>query len=364
MNRLLFFLFFFFVSLVIYGQTDPDPDETIDTQTCTVNLEEAQLLYDEGRIQEIEGKVLPCLDAGAYSKSESEQALRLMILANIFMEEGGRADTLMLRLLSYSHEFTPDPILDPTEFINLYNTYNTDPIFKIGFKIGQNWSLNDVSQFHTIGQPGTKYEYSLINGIHASLLFEWEFKDRFILYPEISYSQRRYSKEAEFYGIISDDLYSTHEIQELFTWVELPVTVQYELSDNPKLKPYIFAGGSVSYLLSSEYPGDVNSRTRIGNSEVKLSTASSLEDRNQINFNAILGGGIKIKAGEGYVTAELRAGYMITDLTKDSNGLIPTENPDLVHGLWEWYDSFKQHYAAITIGYTKNFYNIKKRASK
>jgi hypothetical protein len=218
MHRFLFFLFFSFFSLPIYGQTDRGPDEAIDTQTCTVNLGEAQLFYDEGRIQEIERKVLPCLDAGAYSKSESEQALRLMILANIFMGEGGRADTLMLRLLSYSHEFTPDLTLDPTGFINLYKTYNTDPVFKIGIKIGQNWSLNDVRQFHTIGQPGTKYKYSSINGIHASLHFEWEFKDRFILYPEISYSQRRYSKEAEFYGIISNELYSTHEIQELFTF--------------------------------------------------------------------------------------------------------------------------------------------------
>ena len=369
MNKSLIF-FFLAVSTLVYGQTEPD--EEFDTQSCSIYLEEAQLFYDEGRIQEIEGKVSGCL--GTYGKADKEQALRLMILANIFMEEEDLADSLMGVLLSSSHEFTPDPILDPTEFINLYNTYDTDPMFNVGIKLGQNWSLTDVGQYHTIGQPGSKYEYSIINGMHAALLFEWEFKDRFILYPEISYSQRRYSKEAEFTGLLSNDIYSTHEMQEKFTWLELPITVQYLLIDDKKVdnptneesrfKPYIFAGGSISYLLASEYPGDVNSRLRKENSEVKLATVSSLEDRNQINFNAVLGGGIKMKAGEGYITAEVRAGYMITKLTKDSNGLTPTNDEDLVHGLWEWYDSFKQHYAAVTIGYTKSIYNIKKKTVK
>jgi len=355
MNRLLFLLFIILIiSPFTYGQLE----------RCTQNLEEAQLRYDEGRIQDIEELVISCLDEGVYSKAQSESALRLMILANIFMEEEGRADTLMLRLLQTSHEFVPDPVLDPTEFINLYNTYNTDPKFNYGFKIGQNWSLTDVGQLHTVGQPGNKYEYSIINGIYAALLFEWEFKDRWFLYPEISYSQRRYSKESEFIGLLSSNLYATQEIQEKYTWLELPVTVQYILIDKPKIKPYIFAGGSFAYLLASEYPGDVNSRTRIGNSEIKLTTVNSLEDRNQFNFNAILGGGIKLKAGEGYVTAEIRIGYMITKLTKDSNGLTPTEDADLVHGLWEWYDSFKQHYAAVTIGYTKNYYKPKKQVFK
>ncbi len=355
MNRSLFILFLLLLGpAVVFAQLE----------RCSQNLEEAQLRYDEGRIQDIEELLISCLNEGVYSKSESEQALRLMILSNIFMEEEGKADTLMLRLLQTSHEFLPDAILDPTEFINLYSTYNTDPVFNIGIKLGQNWSLTDVGQFHTVGQPGDKNEYSIINGIYASLLFEWEFKNRFFLYPEISYSQRRYSKEAEFSGLLTNTIYVTHEIQEKFTWIELPVTVQYILIDKPTFKPYIFAGGSVSYLLASEYPGDVNSRNRIGNSEVKLSTVSSLEDRNQINFNAVLGGGIKLKAGEGYVTAEIRAGYMITKLTKDSNSLTPTADSDLVHGLWEWYDSFKQHYAAFTIGYTKNIYKPKKKVIK
>ena len=101
-------------------------------ERCTENLEEAQLRYDEGRIQDVEDLVLSCLDEGAYDKAQEVQAIRLMILSNIFMGRMGHADTMMLRLLKRNHEFVPDPILDPTEFINLYHTYDTDPIFNVG----------------------------------------------------------------------------------------------------------------------------------------------------------------------------------------------------------------------------------------
>ncbi len=333
------------------------------TERCTQDLEEAQLRYDEGRIQDVEELVLSCLDQGIYDKAQSVQALRLMILSNIFMEQGGKADTLMLRLLKKDHEFVPDPILDPTEFINLYNSYRTDPVFNIGVKFGQNWSMTDVNNLHTVGQPGTTKEYKIINGLHVGLLFEWEFKPRWILYPEIDYSSRIYRRLEDYSGLISGETYSNSDITETFTWIEVPVTVQFILVDKPLFKPYVFMGGSVSYLISSSYSGDLSFRDRKNNSQVKLSTVNSTEDRNRINANAIIGGGIKYKIGPGYVTAEVRVAYQITQLTIDANGLSPTE-PDLVHGLWEWYDSFNQHYAAATVGYTLNIYKPKKNTIK
>ncbi len=332
-------------------------------ERCTQNLEEAQLRYDEGRIQDVEGLVLSCLDQGAYDKAQDVQVLRLMILSNIFMERTGRADTLMLRLLKRDHEFAPDPILDPTEFINLYNTYNSDPIFKLGIKGGQNWSFTDVTQLHTVGQEGAVKEYKIVNGIHVGLLGEWEFKPRWILYPEIDYSLRIYRRVEDFQGLISGETYSNSDITETFTWIEVPVTVQYILVDKPNFKPYVFLGGSVSYLISSTYSGDQNFRDRQNNSQVKLNTINSTDDRNTVNANAILGAGIKIKAPGGFFAAEVRAGYQVTQLTIDANGLDPAD-PDLVHGLWEWFDSFKQHYAAVTIGYTINIYRPKKLTIK
>lgn len=117
-------------------------------ERCTQNLEEAQLRYDEGRIQEVEPLVLNCLETNVFDKAQSVLALRLLILSAIFQNRDEKADGLMLELISTDHEFVPDEALDPTEFINLYNSYRTKPIFSVGIKGGQNWSFNDVQQVH------------------------------------------------------------------------------------------------------------------------------------------------------------------------------------------------------------------------
>ena len=340
-------------------------DALAQEERCTQNLEEDQLRYDEGRIQEVASLVLNCLETNVFDKAQSVQALRLLILSSIFQHRDEQADDLMLELISTDHEFVPDEALDPVEFINLYNSYRTKPIFSIGIKGGQNWSFNDVQQMHTVGQQGWKKEYSIINGIQIGLLFEYEFKPRWILYPEIHYSQKRYTKEEIFMGIISNKEISSSKIEEDMIWIELPVSVQYIFTNNTKFKPYAFAGGAVTYLISAEYPGDNSIRDRPGteSSQVQLATINSINDRNKLNFDAVGGAGIKWKLGEGYLTVEARFNYQLTSLTVDGNGLTAAE-PDLVHGLWEWYDSFKQHSAIIMFGYTKNFYNPEKLKPK
>ena len=359
MKKLLPFLTFLIFSLFATNALAQE-------ERCTQNLEEAQLRYDEGRIQDVEPLVLNCLETNVFDKAQSVQALRLLILSAIFQHRDEQADDMMLDLLQTDHEFVPDEALDPVDFINLYNSYRTKPIFSLGIKGGQNWSFNDVQQMHTVGQQGWKKEYSIINGLQAGLLFEYEFKPRWILYPEIHYSQKRYTKEEIFMGIVSNTEISTSKIEEVMNWIELPVSVQYIFTNSAKFKPYAFAGGAVTYLISAEYPGDNTIRERLGtgSSQVQLATIITKNDRNRLNFNALGGAGIKLKVGEGYFTVEARFNYQLTTLTVDGNGLTATDEPDLAHGLWEWYDSFKQHSALIMLGYTLNIYNPEKLQAK
>jgi len=335
-------------------------DVRAQQERCTQNLEDAQLRYDEGRIQDVESLILSCLETKVYDKAQSVQALRLLILSSIFQEQEELADDLMLQLLETSHEFEPDQALDPTEFINLYYTYRTKPILNIGFHAGANLSFNDVMALHTVGQQGWKKEYTIVNGISAGLLYEWEFKPRWILYPELQYVQKKYTFTEEYMGILSNDVVATGNINETYIWVELPVSVQYVFTDNRQFKPYVFLGGTFGYLLSSEYPGDNTTRTREDAPVVQLSTVKSGEDRNRLSVSALAGAGVKIKLGEGYLTLEGRFNYQLTQLTIDEDGLTPSDNQDLVYGLSEWYNSFNQHTASLMVGYTKTFYNPKK----
>jgi len=330
-------------------------DAIAQEERCTQNLEDAQLRYDEGRIQDVEGLLESCMDT--YDKAQKVLALRLIILSAIFQKQEEHADDLMLELLQTNHEFVPDDALDPTEFINLYNTYRTKPIFNIGFHAGLNLTFNDVRALHTVGQQGWKKEYSIINGFTVGLLYEWEFKPRWILYPELQYVQKKYTLSEEYMGILSNDLIAKGDINETYIWAELPVSVQYVFRDNKQFKPYVFLGGTLGYLLSSQYPGDNNTREI---SDIQLSTVNSGDDRNRISVSALGGAGIKVKLGEGFITLEGRFNYQLTQLTIDENGLTPSDDQDLVYGLWEWYDSFYQHTATLLVGYTFNIYNIEK----
>ena len=328
-------------------------------EQCTQNLEEAQIRYEEGRIQDVEGLLLRCVNTKAYTKGQEVQALRLLILSYIFMEQEDKADTTMLRLLQRNHEFQPDEALDPTEFINLYNTYNTDPIFNVGVQFGQNFSLTQVKQLHSVGQQGWKKEYGIVNGVTLGINFEWEFADQWYLYPQVQYSIKKYTQTEEYQGVWTGTIISTGQIAENLQILEVPISVQYEFGER-NFRPYAFVGGSASYLLASSYPSDNNSRTRSETADVKINTVDSRDDRNVWNGHAHLGGGVKLKAGEGFLTAEVRLSYQITDFSKPENSLTPTDDPDLLYNLWTWYDTFTMHSGFITIGYTKNIYRPKK----
>lgn len=332
-----------------------------EQDVCSQNLEEAQLRYDEGRIQDIEGLVLQCLNSGSYDKAQSVQAMRLLILSYIFTGDDGVADTTMFRLLRRSHEFTPDETLDPVEFINLHQTYRTWPIFRVGLKIGANMTTTEVFQLNTTGQPGDPgvFEYTPKQGITGGLVFEYEFAPRWNIYPEFYYSTKVLSNTEEFTTLTDGGILDVKEEIENQSWLEMPVSVQYRFIDG-NIRPYVNLGGSINYLLSAQYPASQNSLVRQGNT-IQNALGDVTDERNQLNFYAFLGGGVKIKISEGYLVAELRANYGLTDISTGDYGFSRsnTASDDQVPQRIA-VDGFKQHFATFTLGYTLNIYKPKK----
>ena len=337
-------------------------------EQCSQNLEEAQLRYDEGRIQDIEGLVLRCLDNGSYDKAQSEQAMRLLILSYIFRGEDGKADTTMLRLLQRSHEFVPDEALDPVEFINLHNTYRTKPIFRVGLKAGPNMTMVEATKLFTTGQPTDPKEYIPKQGITAGVVFEYEFAPRFTIYPELYYSSKTILNNEDFQYLTEINTHETNFVDtkeewEKQVWFEFPVSVQYRFTDS-KFRPYVNAGGSVSYLNSSSYPGSQDKLIR-QSITIQNALGEITAERNKLNFYAFLGAGLKYKIGEGYIVAEARANYGLTEISTgeysfkrnpvDSNKTVDQQIPQRTVA-----NAYKQHFAAFTLGYTMNFYKPKK----
>ena len=96
--------------------------------TCTQTLRTARSTYDQGRLQELPSLLDGCLKNG-FTQQEKVEAYKLLSLAYIYLEESAKADEAMLNLLRTDHYFEINTSTDPAEFIALYRTFRTRPIY-------------------------------------------------------------------------------------------------------------------------------------------------------------------------------------------------------------------------------------------
>ena len=138
----IFLLILFLVTqiAIVHGQ---------ETDVCVQNIELAQQRFDEGRIQDIQVLLDDCIKRGGFDKAQKSQALRLMTLSYIFLEDEKNAEASMLLLLETNHEFQVNPAIDPTEFINLHDRYRTKPLFNVGFRYISNFAQPIVTDINS-----------------------------------------------------------------------------------------------------------------------------------------------------------------------------------------------------------------------
>ena len=105
-----------------------------NAQDCAQSLRLASSSYDQGRLHEIPELLKKCLDNG-FTSIEKVNAYKLLALSYLYLEEPEKADEAMLELLNTDHFFEPNQAVDPAEFIGLYNTFRTKPLFSIGVKL-------------------------------------------------------------------------------------------------------------------------------------------------------------------------------------------------------------------------------------
>ena len=350
----------FILSIKSFGQT-----------ACTTTLDQARTVFDDGRIHELEDLMETCLVSG-FSPAEKTEALRLLILAHIYLEEPDKSDARMLELLRHDHEYQVNPALDPTEFINLHKTFKTKPIFSIGIKLGvNNVIINPTEVNGTYNLLGERHEYSSLMGIKGGISFEYQLNDFLTLNPELFLVTQKFEKSTDIAESIFAGANVTTKslIEEDQTWFQLPVSVQYRITES-LVNPYVSAGFSLDFLSSSETAGDASNVTvtrQEGEAGAlpkqivsKVSLTEVINERNKLNLSAFIGAGVKLRIGEGYLNAHLRFHYGITNPVKDGVAYNSVK-------LWELQDpndTFKQHVISFTLGYVLDFYKPRKLTSK
>lgn len=318
-------------------------------------LRSARTAYDEGRLNQLPALLEDCLDNNVLTTQEEKvEAYKLLALSYLFQDEPEKADDAMLNLLKTNPEFVLNESSDPAEFIALYNSFRTEPIFRYGVKAALNYSYaSPISANGTsnLNNPSSVGEYEGALGFKAGIVMEIPLTSKFVLNPEIYASFINFEFDNEEYIPGFSNIIST----ERQTWIELPVLLQYKLLDK-KYNPYIALGATPSYLLASQLELE---RPIDGNQAVELDETDILELRNQINVSLTVSAGIKFKVGPGFYVAEIRYNHGLLNLSDQEN--ILNSNPQLVFDRRYADSEFSVNTISLhLLGYLFNQYNPKK----
>lgn len=346
-------LLLFFSTLAVFAQVEEKSD-------CVIKLEQAQTKYNQGRIQDVEPLISQCIESGEFNKADQSQALKLLTLSYIFLKEIELAESTMLRLLETNHEFQINEAVDPSEFINLYNKYRTDPVISIGILGGVAIGLPIIKQLNSATDineaPRQKYTPQI--GFRVGLNTEYKLTDKWYANPGINYSHIAFVKTNETQKIISSGSLGGFTGELNFNIIELPLVMQYQFLEG-KVRPYATAGIVPQFYSSAYYPGDGTFNKVEGSPDVALSTLSLNKDLKRFNLGATLSGGIKIKVPAGFINARVRYSYGLFKVFKESSSLDPND-PNLTWDLFESLDGFSIHDLSFSIGYTYHVFMPKK----
>jgi len=326
--------------------------------SCAQTLRLARSTYEQGRLHELPELLESCLKntgASGFTKEQKVQAYTLLAMAYIYLEEPEKADDAMLNLLRTDPYFRPNPDVDPAEFIGLFSTFRTRPIYRLGVKFGINASQPNVSSYNPVSDGSAKYAYKI--GIGGGVAAEVPINDKFTISAELFFLQKKFTNTSS--SILQDTAYSSSVGTENQSWISLPLMVQYQLLDKRKIIPFVEGGISTDYLLGATIDA---TQKRFGNqSSVDLKSFSITSQRQKINVSAIIGAGFKTRIAGGYLLADVRYSY---GLIKSNTTATLSANQDLLFDYKIVDGIFSMNSFYFNVGYVQNFFNPKKLKRK
>lgn len=347
---LLFILILLSFNSAIAQTEGPTPAQTLRLARAT---------YEQGRLHEIPTQLNDEVIA-KMSKQEKVDAHKILCLTYIYLEEPAKADESMLNILLTDPYFEINEAVDPAEFVALYKTFRTRPIYRVGAKLGLNASQPNVVSSVTVVDLGEDSEYKYGLGLLFGGVFEVPFNTKMTLHSELLYIQKRFELDLKVNrGLdeFGDPLINQFEGIETQSWLSLPLSFEYKIMEK-KFNPYVAGGVTIDYLLNAELVGE---RSRAEASSIPESTFEMKPYREKINISVLAAAGTKMKLAGGFIVAEVRYLYGLTKINSDETAFANQE------ATWEqgYADPvFKVSSLAVTVSYIQNIFNPKKLKRK
>ena len=360
----------------------------VSAQTWTQKLLIAERDYDAGRlvniVDNISGGFEKSLGEKGYTSEEKIRALKLITKVYIFIDNEPKSDEYMIKLLRADKEHDLDPKVDPAELYDLYRKFRSQPIFRIGLRVGVNKSYPNI--INTFGTGNTGIVSKIYNGVGespneasvnggsgtgffinamAERYLNWglevglglEFRnsqysvDNYITYGD-SLQVNGISEIAQF-AVLSTMV--TH--QQSFFRVPLLLRYNFKYDSDNSFVPYIAAGASYDYLLDAKYLEG----NRTGGTEYKFDSDLSLKDLDLIaknNFSVFACLGLKMRIKTHFLTLEAKFNKALLNYINPNNRW--SNNPLSTYDLAFVEDDLSLDMLSFSFGYTYSIYNPQK----
>jgi hypothetical protein len=328
------------------------------SQTTTPGqlLRLARSTYEQGRLHEIESQLKPIFTDTRTTKAEKVEGYKILCQSYIYLEEPEKADEAMLNILRTDPYFQINEAVDPAEFVALYRTFRTDPIYRIGAKLGVNATRPNVRESVTAVELSSDSEYKYLIGIQFGATADLPFSKKITLHGELNYQQKRFEidmkvdRGADLNGENQQNSLTGLESQ---TWLSLPITAEYLLAES-RYNPYVSAGVAVDYLLASNITSE---RQRDNQQSIEQKKYEFTPNREKMNISIIAAAGTKLKLAGGYFVAEVRFSYGLTNVNSKETAF-SNASFTLDQG---YADSiFNLNTLSLTGSYIHNIFNPKK----
>lgn len=315
--------------------------------TCSERLRQAQRNFDEGLLDDIPTMIDSCMKSG-FTEEEKMNAFRLLIQTYLFNEETEKADETMLQFLREIPSYRIS-ITDLKEFINLYNTYQTDPIFKWEIYAGATYSYPYVTEHFSIGNLNAKKtSYQSALSAQAGLNITNRINSQF-------------DWEAGFSANLYRAAYTNNELDfatlsATFTNVSVGAPIAIRFSKNiAGVKAFIKGGVEFSYLLSAN--ADF-SRTFINGDTPIKNTENLLDMCNRFDVKPLFAIGVSFKIQNKYELAPSLGIKLATISNLKKDKII--RNNDLIYKYTYSGDAILQNLLYLNLALTIPYYNPKK----
>ena len=338
----------FLISGTVQAQ-NKNKDSIIENR-CVQLLRDAEKTYEAGRINVIEDMLKPCIQSDGFSKFEKLQAYRLIILSKLFDNREEEANQYFLELIKTDPEYQVNPVTDPSEFINLFNSYRTNPVYSLGFKVGMNSTKpNSFVPYGVYNTEENTGGYKGLLNVHFGFNADIYLNKKFTLGADALLSFKKY----QYKNTLMD--YSELTWKETQLWLELPVVLKYTMGKQ-KLRYYVQGGAAISMIMNAK--ANVTRKDINTQSNQAIGPDINTRDlRNMFNYSLVAGGGLRYKAGYGYIVLDAKYMYGLNNISDVHDKY---SNADLVYKYGYIDNNFTLNSLMFSVGYYKSFYKPKK----